>query len=220
MNLFDIIGPVMVGPSSSHTAGVVRIGNVVHSILGGVPDKVVVKFHGSFAKTYEGHGSNKAIIAGVMGYKPDDERIRTSLPIAKELGLEFSFETINIPNAHPNTVLIEAESLALGTLSIQGESIGGGCMVIRKINDISVEFDGQYDTLIVSHTDKRGVIAFVCNVLSHEEINIARMLVYRSEKGGDAIMLIEADGSLDKNIVLSLSHSKNIKKATVVSKLM
>lgn len=220
MNLFDIVGPVMVGPSSSHTAGVVRIGNVVNKIMNGVPDRVRIKFHGSFAKTYHGHGSDKAIIAGIMGFAPDDERIRMSLELAVEAGMEFSFDTVALANAHPNTVIVEAESAELGSVIIRGESVGGGNMVIRKLNDIAVEFDGHYDTLIVNHIDTPGVVAFVTSVLSSSEINIAKMSMYRSEKGGDAILLIEADGTIPCDISRALHVLKHITKSTVISKLM
>lgn len=218
MNLFDIIGPVMVGPSSSHTAGVVRIGNFVHRIFG-VPDSVTIRFHGSFARTWRGHGSDKAIIAGILGFPPDDERIRESLDLGRRSGLEFRFETVELPDAHPNTIVVEAKAAGRSTV-VYGESVGGGNIIIRRIDDIELEFDGHYDTLIVSHTDHPGVIAFVAGVIARAEINIAHMTVYRSKRGGTAIMVIEADGVLDHGLKELLEEFEYIDRATVIAKLI
>lgn len=219
MNLFDIIGPVMVGPSSSHTAGVVRIGNVARNILGCTPTKARIKFHGSFAKTYAGHGSDKAIIGGLLGCKPDDESIRNSLQAAADIGLVYSFEVVEIPDAHPNTLIVEAEASDGKYLSLLGESIGGGNILVRRINDIEVEYNGQYDTLVINHKDAPGAISLVANLLAVARINIASMKVYRASKGGDAIMLIEIDGKLDKALSKTVESLPHITKATVLEGL-
>ncbi len=217
MNIFDILGPIMVGPSSSHTAGVVRIGNVANKILGQTPNKIKVKFHGSFATTYIGHGSDKAIIGGLMGFAPDDERIRDSLTIAKNEGIHFSFETVSFVGVHPNTVAIYISGKNKGDVYIQAESIGGGNILIRKIDNVDVSFNGQYDAVIIHHSDTTGVVSLVTNVLSMERINIAKMEVYRACKGGEAIMIIETDGKLDKSLERTLMALPHIMKATVVS---
>ncbi len=217
MNVFDILGPVMVGPSSSHTAGVVRIGNVANSILGGVPDEALIKFHGSFAKTYAGHGSDKAIIGGLLGFATDDERIKTSMEIAKEQGINFKFETINIPNAHPNTIIVEASIKDKENVNIRAESVGGGNILIKSINDVSVNFDGQYDAIIINHQDATGAVSLVANVLAVERINIAAMKVYRSKKGGEAIMIIETDSPIKKELENAIEVLPHITKATSVS---
>ncbi len=219
MNLLDIIGPIMIGPSSSHTAGVVRIGNVAAKILGATPDNIVVKFHGSFAKTYVGHGSDKAIIGGLMGFSTDDEKIRDSLKIAEDAGINYSFQTIKLVNVHPNTVALDISAKDKGSIYIQAESIGGGNILIRKIDDVTVSFSGLYDAIIIRHLDMPGVISIVTNILAVERINVAKMEVYRSFKGGEAIMIIETDGSLDKSLEKMLEVLPHIIKATVVSAL-
>ena len=200
MNIFDIIGPVMIGPSSSHTAGVVRIGNIVHRMLGGDPSRIAVHFYGSFAKTYAGHGSDKAIIGGLLGFTTEDERIRGSLQIARERGIPFAFETTAQSPGHPNSLTVTATSENGVTVRVLGESIGGGSIVIRKINDIDVAFDGQYDTLIIRHIDSPGVIAATAGAISAAHMNIAQMRVFRAAKGGEAIMIIETDGVLPPGI--------------------
>ncbi|MGE5581179.1 MAG: L-serine ammonia-lyase, iron-sulfur-dependent subunit beta [Bacillota bacterium] len=217
MNVFDIIGPVMVGPSSSHTAGAVRIGIIARELLGEPPLSVVVKFHGSFARTYKGHGTDRAIIAGLMGMSPDDLRIRESLSLAAEAGLEFSFESIDLLEAHPNTVLLEITGVSGKKVTVVGASVGGGNILIKKVNGLNVEFSGEYDTLIVSHQDAPGVIAAVTNLLAYNGINIANMKVYRSGRGGDAIMIIETDQGLGEELVAMISKMPRITSATEIN---
>lgn len=200
MTVFDIIGPVMVGPSSSHTAGAVRIGRVGWKLLECEPVDIVIKFHGSFAGTYKGHGTDRAIIAGLMGMLPDDSRIRDSLKIADEKGIRYHFETIEFKDAHPNTAVIEILSRSGKKVSLLGSSIGGGNIIIRQINGMDVEFSGQYHTLIIHHKDAPGVIAAVTDILSGSRINIAQMKVFRSRRGGDAIMIIETDQPMDMKL--------------------
>lgn len=194
MNVFDIVGPVMVGPSSSHTAGAVRIGRIVRKLLGEELNNVLIMLHGSFARTYKGHGTDKAILAGLMEMDTDDLRIRDSLMIANRKGINFRFEVIDLKDAHPNTVLIEATGASGKTVKVMGSSIGGGNILINQINGLDVEFTGQYNTLIIRHEDIPGSIAAVTNILGNDkEINIAYMKVYRTTRGGDAIMVIETD---------------------------
>jgi len=216
MNVFDIVGPVMVGPSSSHTAGPVRIGNVARKILGAEPIEIAVKFHGSFAKTYAGHGSDRAIIGGMLGFLPDDSRIRDSLKIAAERGIAFKFETVELANAHPNTLIVEALEATGGKVFVLGESVGGGNIIIRQINNTLVEFTGQYDTLVIAHHDAPGAISLVTNLLSIRQINIASMKMYRSHKGGEAIMIIETDGLLDQGLAQYISALPNVTKTTIL----
>jgi L-serine dehydratase len=217
MQIFDILGPVMIGPSSSHTAGVVRIGNVARRILGHTPSRALVQFHGSLAKTYRGHGSDKAIIAGLLGFKPDDTRIRDSLELAKEAGLSYEIETVTLEDAHPNTVVLNlCCDKTSGSFTLQAASVGGGSILVQKINDIDVLFDGYYDTLIVIHEDAPGALSLVSNVLAVEKINIAGMKMYRAKKGGRAIMVIEVDEHLDKNIAAVISTLPRIHQVTVL----
>jgi L-serine dehydratase len=191
---------------------------MVHSLFSGMPERVVVKFCGSFAHTWHGHGSDKAIIAGILGFMPDDERIRESLAYGKQAGLDFRFEAVDLPFAHPNTIIVTAEAAGI-TEEVCGESVGGGNIIIRRINDIELKFDGCYDTLLINHIDKNGIIAYVAGVIEHEEINISQMMVYRSRKSSDAIMVIEIDGTLDKRLESVFESSKQINRARVISKL-
>jgi len=197
MNVFDIVGPVMIGPSSSHTAGAVRIGYVAGLILGTPAVKAEIHLHGSFAKTYKGHGTDKALIAGILGMQPDDERIRSSPLIAKEKGLAVTIIPDSIPGAHPNTARIILTSAEGEQITVQGSSIGGGNIVINQINGLNVEFSGQFDTLIVLHRDTSGVIGEVSQYLGELGINVSNFRLSRSAKGGIAIMTIEVDGEVE-----------------------
>ena len=148
---FDIIGPIMIGPSSSHTAGAVRLGLMAKEILVEPVKSVEIKLHGSFAQTYKGHGTDRALIAGIMGFKPDDERIRDALQIATENNIKYSFEKVNLDDAHPNTAIIKLTGISGHVVSVQGASIGGGNIVISYINDFEVNLSGKYPSLIVVH---------------------------------------------------------------------
>ena len=195
LQTFDIIGPVMIGPSSSHTAGACRIGKAARRILGADPDFAEIYLSGSFAKTYKGHGTDKAIIGGILGMETDDIRIRKSFDIAKERGLRFTFTETEIENAHPNTALVKLKS-ADKAISLQGESVGGGNILIRKIGDTEVSISGKSDTLIITHNDVPGMIAVVSNILTLNRININGFSLHRDRKGGTAIMVIEVDGAV------------------------
>lgn len=210
MNVFDIIGPVMVGPSSSHTAGAVKIGIIARAVLGEPPENVVISLHGSFALTYKGHGTDKAILAGLLGMSVDDVRIRDSLDIAQKAGLSYRFETIALRDAHPNTAVITATGKNGKKISVQGASIGGGNIVIQKLNGMNVEFTGQYDTLVISHIDTPGVVSEVTHLLSCDNINIANMKVFRSRRGGDAVMVIETDQGIGPDLLLSFQKISRI----------
>jgi len=215
MQIFDILGPVMIGPSSSHTAGVVRIGNVARRLLGHTPSHAHIQFHGSLAKTYRGHGSDKAIVAGLLGFNPDDMRIRDSFELAKAAKLSYDIAEIDLENAHPNTIVLSLScNETQGSFTLQAASVGGGNILVQKINEIDVLFDGYYDTLIIIHHDMPGAISLVTNVLAVEKINIASMKVYRSKKGGQAIMVIEVDGRIDKKITAALTSLPLIAQVT------
>lgn len=210
MNVFDIIGPVMIGPSSSHTAGAVRLGRVAWKILGERAVKARIWLSGSFAQTYRGHGTDKAIIAGIMGMHSDDERIRRSLEISAEEGLDFSFSAEDIPGAHPNTARIWLEGEYGAACVVQGASIGGGNILVTEINGMSVSFTGQYNTLIVLHYDKPGTIAAVTNFMAYSGTNIGNFRLSRPKKGGEAVMTIEVDGDVSDNLIQSLRILPNI----------
>ncbi len=197
MNVFDIVGPVMIGPSSSHTAGAVRIGRVARALLGCEPVNAQILLHGSFAKTYKGHGTDKALIAGIMGMATDDERIRFSPRLAQEAGLSVSILPTEIDGAHPNTALITLTDATGRTVSVQGASVGGGNILVTKVNGMDVHISGQYNTLIVLHQDTPGIIAAVTELLAESQVNICNFRLSRQKKGGVAVMTIEMDGGLD-----------------------
>ena len=165
MNVFDIIGPVMIGPSSSHTAGAARLGQIARKILGAPAVRAEITLCGSFAQTYRGHGTDKALIAGILGMRPDDERIRTSLELADRCGLHYEFKTASLPGAHPNPARIALTDAQGHTSVIQGASVGGGNILVSEINGMRVAVTSQYNTLIVLHHDVPGVIAAITNGL-------------------------------------------------------
>ncbi len=210
MNVFDIIGPVMIGPSSSHTAGAVRLGRVAWKILGETAIKAEIQLSGSFAQTYRGHGTDKALVAGIMGMHSDDERIRHSLELAQQQGLSVSFETVELPDAHPNTARIQLTGQSGAKASIQGASIGGGNILVSEVNGLSVSFTGQYNTLMVLHYDKPGTIAAVTNFMAYSEVNIGNFRLSRPRKGGEAVMTIEVDGDVSDALMNSLKILPNI----------
>lgn len=199
--IFDMIGPIMIGPSSSHTAGVVRIGRVARKILGGQPHKASITFYNSFARTYEGHGSDRAIIAGLLDFKTDDERIKNSLSLAPEVGLEYTFKSVGSASTlHPNTVkvIIEREGK---TVEVIGESLGGGVIRIVEIDGFASNFSASMHTMIIKAEDKAGSIAFITDIIAHDDCNIATMTVSRKGKFGIACQMLEMDSGI-KQITL------------------
>lgn len=210
MNVFDMIGPIMIGPSSSHTAGAVRLGKVARKILNDTVVRADIELSGSFAKTYRGHGTDKALVAGIMGMQSDDERIRRSLAIAEEEGIAYSFHEVDIPDAHPNTARISLVGASGVTAVVQGASIGGGNILISDINGMQVSFTGQYNTLIILHYDKPGTIAAVTNFMAYSEVNIGNFRLSRPHKGGEAVMTIEVDDDVTDALLQSLRILPNI----------
>ena len=216
LQVFDILGPIMIGPSSSHTAGAVRIGKYARSVLGKKPVKAVIRFSGSFAKTYKGHGTDKAVIAGILGMDTDDSRIRNSMQIATEEGLDFTFIEEDIDGAHPNTAEITLTDAEGRSALIQGASIGGGNIVINKINDTEVSISGKSDTLVIPHDDVPGMIAVVTNILAEKGVNVHGFSLGRDRKGGIAVMTIEIDGNIDESINEAIMECPNIHASTIL----
>jgi L-serine dehydratase len=210
VNIFDIIGPVMIGPSSSHTAGAARLGYVARTILGKEPVKAVIQLSGSFAQTYRGHGTDKALIAGILGFPPDDVRIRDSFDHAAQAGLDCQFVCENIPNAHPNTARITLTSADRETVTVQGASVGGGNILVDELNGMAVHVTGQNNTLVVLHQDKPGAIAAVTNFMAYSGVNIGSFRLARPQKGGTAVMTIEVDGEISNLLIETLSILPNI----------
>ncbi|WP_302939723.1 L-serine ammonia-lyase, iron-sulfur-dependent subunit beta [Megamonas funiformis] len=209
---FDIIGPIMIGPSSSHTAGAVRLGLMARAILGEEVKIINIKLYGSFAQTYKGHGTDRALIAGIMGFKPDDERIRNSLEIAKEKNIEFNFYKVDLEDAHPNTAIIELIGVTDRKIEVTGASIGGGNIIISAVNNYEVQLSGKYPSIIIVHQDMPGVVNGVTAALARYNINIAYMKVSRSERGAEALMNIEVDDTISDEAVKACSRVIGVKK--------
>lgn len=217
MNIFDIIGPVMVGPSSSHTAGAVKIGYVSRKLLAEVPVKAAINLHGSFLATGKGHGTQFALVAGLLGMKPDDKRIPESFNIAQERGIEIEFGQVDLKNAHPNSVQIILTGTSGRKLEVIGESVGGSLINIAKIDGLSANFSGDYPTLIVHNLDQPGHVAEVTSMLAHKSINIAKMQLYRANRGGEAVMVIECDQEVPEESIKWLEHLEGVRKVTYYS---
>jgi len=191
-SVFDIVGPVMIGPSSSHTAGAVRLGALTRAIFGDEVRSAKIRLHGSFASTGHGHGTDLALVAGLLGMAPDDPRIPDAFALAREAGLEVSFDSADLGEVHPNTAEFELTGIGR-TMCVRGSSLGGGDVVVSMIDGFEVEADGELPLLIVEHTDRPGEIAAVSSLLAQNGTNIAEMRVSRERRGARALMLIETD---------------------------
>ena len=206
--VFDILGPVMIGPSSSHTAGAARLGKIGREVAGNQFYKVTFYLHGSFAKTYKGHGTDRALVAGILGMDPSDERIKRSLNIAKEEGINIEFIEADLGYVHPNTVKMVFHYKDKENYYIVGSSIGGGNILITNINGNEVEFTGDYPTILIKYKDQKGSISRISSILSNEDINIATMKV--SREGNIATMVMEIDNPIKEEIIGSISSLDEI----------
>ncbi len=205
-SVFDMIGPVMIGPSSSHTAGVVRIGRTARKILGSRPEEATITFFNSFARTYEGHGSDRAIVAGLLDLKTDDKQVKESFELAGKEGMNFSFKSVgNALTRHPNTVKLDLKS-GKTTVQVIGESRGGGLIKITEVNGFDSAFTASLHTLIITAADKKGSIAYIADILSHDDCNIATMTVSRKGKNDKACLVIEMDSGLKPISLEYLRH--------------
>lgn len=218
IDIFDIIGPIMVGPSSSHTAGAVRIGRMARTLLGEKPVKAALHLHGSFAETGVGHGTDRALIAGLLGMASDDYDIPRSFEIATECGLSFVFDEVNLRDAHPNSVLLELEGEGGAKLSMQACSVGGGRIEVTKIDGVDLNFTGNFHTLIIHNKDERGYISNVTQALTLAKVNIANMSLHRNKRGGSAIMVIETDEPVPEAILSLLGNLSGILHITYYQK--
>ena len=218
INIFDMMGPVMVGPSSSHTAGAARIGNMGRTLLGEEVARADIGLHGSCAETGFGHGTDRALLAGLLGMKPDDLRIPNAYEEANRAGMAYSFRTVELRDAHPNTALLELTGKSGKQLTLQASSIGGGAIVVNKIDGIDVNFTGDFNTLIVRNQDESGSVAAITSILSQVHINVANMSVNRHRRGGDALMVIETDQHIKPRQVEFLSELPGILSVTYYDK--
>lgn len=216
-SVFDIIGPAMIGPSSSHTAGAARLAKVAKIIAGEKIKEVKFYLHGSFAKTYKGHGTDRALVAGILGMDPWDERLRDSLLIAKETGLVVEFIETDLGDRHPNTVKFVMTKEDGEKVEVVGSSIGGGNIIITEIDGDPLEFTGEYPTLIVRHEDVPGMVSKVTYQLYKDKINIAFMKVYRSDKGSKATMIFETDNVITEKIIENISEIAHVSSIRVIS---
>ena len=216
-SIFDILGPVMVGPSSSHTAGAVRIGLISRQLFGKQPDKAKIYLSGSFAATGTGHGTDRALVAGLLNMKPDDMRIPDSFDLAGKAGLDFVIEKREIRGAHPNTVQLILEAEGAEPLNIQACSIGGGRIMVNQIDNIDVNFNAESNTLIVHNEDKPGHVAQVTAILQQININIATLQLYRDKRGGYAVMVIETDEIIPDMAIQWLRRLEGIIKVTFLN---
>ena len=222
MNIFDIIGPVMIGPSSSHTAGAVRLGRVANKLADDRPLKRVdILLSGSFAQTYKGHGTDRALLAGIMGYHSYSKEIRDALRIAAERGIDYTFLKGNIPGAHPNTARIHFILQDGEEGTVQGASVGGGNILVSQVNGMHVEFTGESNTILVMHQDKPGVIAAVTQLMHFEyaDLNIANFHLSRETKGGNAIMTIEIDGQPPEGLIGAIRKIRYVSNAILIRRL-
>jgi len=215
-SVFDIIGPVMVGPSSSHTAGAVRIGLVARDLFGGTPAQADIYLYGSFMETYKGHGTDVAIVGGLLGFDTDDRRIPESLEIAKQVGLNVTFIEEDEERSHPNTAIIHMKD-GEQELTIEGISIGGGKIEIIALNGFPITISGNYPALLVFHQDSFGTIANVTQILGANQINVGQMQVSRKSKGEMALMTCELDDLIDERIIEEIRQCNGIYTVTLMS---
>ena len=217
ISVFDVLGPNMIGPSSSHTAGAARIAYLAQKMIEGPLVRVDFTLYGSFARTYRGHGTDRALLGGIMGFDTDDMRIRDSFRIAEEKGITFCF----VPNeeetdVHPNTVDIHMVNAAGQEMTVRGESLGGGKARISRINGVDVDFTGEYSAVIVIQKDRPGVVAHVTKVLSDRGVNIAFMRLFRKAKGEIAYTIVESDGRLPEDVAQKLEDNENVQNVMII----
>lgn len=217
ISVFDVLGPNMIGPSSSHTAGAAVIAFLAHKLMAPPLTRADFTLYGSFAKTYHGHGTDRALLGGVLGFSPDDLCIRESFRIAGERGLAFTFTPNETEtDVHPNTVDIRMENAAGQVMTVRGESLGGGKVRIVRINGVHVDFTGEYAAVIAIHQDKPGVVAHITKVLSDRGVNIAFMRLFREGKGDVAYSILESDGILPDGIPEQLRTNPHIHDVMIV----
>ncbi|SKA06258.1 L-serine ammonia-lyase, iron-sulfur-dependent subunit beta [Selenihalanaerobacter shriftii] len=219
LSAFDTIGPIMVGPSSSHTAGAVRIGNLAREIVGTEFKQIKILLHGSFGKTYRGHGTDKALIGGLLGLSTDDSLIKESFKLAKERGIEFEITPIDLGLAHPNTAKLEIKDITGKLTTIIGSSIGGGNIIITEIDGIKVDLKGEYHTLITLHKDKPGMVAKISGILHDYDLNIAFMKVVRQDKEALATAIIKLNQKLEVDILELIKNILGVELVKVVNPL-
>lgn len=217
ISVFNVIGPNMIGPSSSHTAGALKIALLARKMAGSKIRGVHFVLYGSFAKTYKGHGTDRALLGGILGFSTEDARIRDSFRYAEQAGLDYSFELNEInADVHPNTVDISITCEDGGQLSVRGVSTGGGDCRIEQIDGVAVDLTGNYTTLLIRQRDTFGVVAYITGCLSEYKINIAFMRLYRESRGETAYTIIETDGDIPQQLVRKIEQRAEISSVRVI----
>lgn len=217
--VFDILGPIMIGPSSSHTAGAARLAKVAGIIAGGKVARVNFLLHGSFAQTYKGHGTDKALVAGILNMDPWDEDLKSSFKIAEEKGIEIAFTETDLGEVHPNTVKFIITKTDGSVTEVTGSSIGGGNITVINIDGQAVEFTGERPTILTSHRDLPGVISKISSILYEENINIANMRVFRSQKGKMQTMALETDSLISESLMEKIKNITEIENVKFINPL-
>jgi len=217
ISVFEVLGPNMIGPSSSHTAGAAAIAYLAQKMLADNVKEVEFILYGSFAKTYHGHGTDRALLGGIMGFNTEDERIRDSFEIAEQKGLKYLFKTNEEEKeVHPNTVDIYMTGQSGGKMMVRGESIGGGKVQITRMNKVKIHFTGEYSAVIVTHQDRPGVVSHITKCLSDREVNIAFMRLFREDKGKTAYTIVESDGFLPEDVAEEIKTNQYVSEVVVV----
>ena len=217
MRLFDVLGPVMIGPSSSHTAGAAKIGYTAQKLLGDIPVDADIGLYGSFATTGRGHGTDRALVAGLLGLRPDDPRLPDSFELAREQGMKFSIHPVELRSAHPNTAVLRLTSRTGRGLSMKAASVGGGRIRVTEIDGVPADFGGDSNTLIIHNEDTPGCVAEVTTSLALRRINIASMQVFRAGTGSYAVMVLECDSHIPHPLVQQLVLMPGILKVTCLN---
>lgn len=219
VGLFDILGPVMVGPSSSHTAGACRLGLMARAILGETPDRAVIELHGSFAATGEGHGTQQAMVGGLLGMPPDDLRLRSAFEEAEQAGLAYEFRETDLgEDAHPNSAVFRVEK-GESAVVVRGASVGGGRVRVTEIDAFPVELSGAYDTLVLVARDQPGTIAAISGVFAEEGVNLATMRVDRTGRHKEALMTIEVDQPIPDRALAAIRAFDWVLRARRIEKI-
>lgn len=219
IGVFDVIGPIMIGPSSSHTAGAARLGKIAKTIVNKPIKSVTFLLHGSFKETYKGHGTDRALVAGILGMEPKDDRLKTSLDLAVEEGIEIDFQPADLGQVHPNTVKFLITDCDDNNWEVLGSSIGGGLVAIHEINGNKVKITGEHPTVITCHDDIPGTVSKISALFYSNNINIAHMTLVRSQKGKDATMTIEVDSRISDEIVEDIKSVEGINRVIVINSL-
>lgn len=217
IGVFDVLGPIMIGPSSSHTAGAARLGKIARTIVNKEIKEVTFLLHGSFSKTYKGHGTDRALVAGILGMNPDDSKLRYSLQLAEEKGLTIHFVPYDLGDVHPNTVKFLIKDIDNTDWEVLGSSIGGGLVEINEINGNKVQITGEYPTIITCHDDIPGTVAKVSALFYEANINIAFMKLVRSQKGKGATMTFEVDNSIAPSIIDEIKKIDGINRVITIN---